>query len=113
MADLSHAQKAHRDQEFHLRQLEQRMTAIPALEERAKALEAKLTEHDKTSGESTSQLTDAHARIAALGEQVHQLQIELAASQAKLEAQQAIGAELRTYLAQTQPSQPSEQEKAG
>lgn len=112
VADLSHAQKALRDKETLAHQLEQRLAAMPTLEERIRTLEAQRVASAKSVSESEMNLANAQANIAALGEQIHGLQIELATSQAKLGAQQTITAELRAYLDQARTNRLAEQEKA-
>lgn len=108
VADLSHAQKTLYDQQAQGRQLQQRLEALQAVEQRCSTQEAKIKEKDAEITERKSQAADTAKQAAAFSEQVHRLELELAGTHAKLTAQQTIADELRNYLARL----PTAEEKA-
>jgi chromosome segregation ATPase len=98
VADLSHAQKALYDQQNHGRQLEQKLATLQVVEQRTHVLELQLTDNKAQTRSLQDQLSTASAKAEGLSRQVRDLELALAQSQAKLEAQQGIAAELRAYL---------------
>jgi DNA repair exonuclease SbcCD ATPase subunit len=98
VADLSHAQKALYDQQTHSRRLEQKLESLHGMEQRAAMLEARLADKDAQAGLLQEQLTKTTANAGALSDQVRNLELTLAAAQAKHASQQEIVTELRAYL---------------
>ncbi|KDP83346.1 integrase [Cupriavidus sp. SK-3] len=98
VSELSHAQTALYDQQGHGRQLEQKLAALQAVAPRAAMLEAHLGERDAQTQRLQDQLVTAADKAEGLATQVRDLELALAQSQAKVEAQQGIAAELRAYL---------------
>lgn len=98
VADLSHAQKALHDEQSRAHQLAQRLEQLPVAEQRCKALERDVADKDALATGLKGQLEQATQRAAALDEKTHALELALAAAQAKVEAQHALGEELRAYM---------------
>ncbi len=96
VADLSHAHKAQREQDDRIRQLEKRIETLQPFEERCRLLEVQTAQQDTLVCNLRSQLADA-------GKDMHRLHIDSAAAAAKLETQQAVTAELRSYLDKLKP----------
>lgn len=104
VGDLSHAQKSVREQESQLRQLEAKAESLQVAEERNRALQEQLAARDMEDAQRRIQLDNARRQIAELSQKLHAAEIELAATHAKLEAQQAVNLDLKTYLNKFQPA---------
>lgn len=97
VADLSHAQKALYEQQTQGRQLEQKIATLKAVEQRATVLETQLADNKAQTQSIQNQFNTANAKAEGMSSQIHDLELALVQSQAKLEAQQGIAAELRAY----------------
>jgi chromosome segregation ATPase len=102
VSDLSHTRKSLHDEQANSRQLAQRLEALQDAEQRARVLEVQLTEKTVLSDRLTEQLAIATAQAGEFSQQIRELELSLATIQAKLEAQQALNDELRSYLKQQQ-----------
>ena len=91
VADLSHAQKSLYDQQSHSRQLEQKLGTLQAVEQRCQLMETQLQEKDVHVDQLKTESADSAKRN-------HSLELELAAAHAKLQAQQTMAEELRSYM---------------
>jgi chromosome segregation ATPase len=98
VADLSHAKKALYDEQSHRQQLEHKLQATQATEQRCTALESQLADKIAQIHALQEQRDVMAANAEKLSGQVHDLQLALAAANAKLETQQGIVTELRSYL---------------
>lgn len=98
VSDLAHAQKALYEEQAHSRRLTQKVEALQAVEQRAATLEAQLGERTAQAQHLQDQLKTATDRIDGMVSQVRDLELVLAQSQAKCDAQQGMVAELRAYL---------------
>jgi len=98
VSDLSHAQNALYDQQSRNRQLEQKLEALQAIEQHAKAVEARLADKENQTRAQKLELGAAIAKADELISQVRNLELALATADAKLAAQQGVVGELRTYL---------------
>lgn len=99
VGDLSHSQKAVRELELQLCQAQDKLHALYGMEERARMLELNLASAQAQIGELTATLAQTDKALQAQ-------RIEAAAVSARLEAQQAITTELRTYLDVVRPTAP-------
>jgi len=97
IAELSHAQKTLHEQQSTTRQLEKKLDTLLVIEQRCKTLDAQLSEKEAHIKELKSQATDASTQITELSKLAHRLELELTAAHTKLEVQQAMTMELRTY----------------
>ncbi|SOZ38391.1 hypothetical protein [Cupriavidus neocaledonicus] len=98
VAELSPTRQALQEaQEFSRRQA-QKLEALQPIEQRNGVLAAQIADKDSHARALKEQLTAALAQAGGLSTQVRDLELALAQSQAKYEAQQGIVAELRTYL---------------
>jgi chromosome segregation ATPase len=100
VSDLSHTRKSLHDEQANSRQLAQRMESLQDTEQRARVLEVQLAEKTVLSDRLTEQLAAATVQVAAFSRQVRELELSLATTQARMEAQQALNEELRSYLKQ-------------
>ncbi|MFC7518596.1 DNA-binding protein [Herbaspirillum sp. GCM10030257] len=98
VSDLSHARKSLHDEQANSRQLVQRLDALKEAEQHARVLEVQLAEKTVLSERLTEQLAAATAQTEGFSRQVRELELSLATTQAKLEAQQTLNEELRSYL---------------
>lgn len=88
VADLSHAHKALYDQQSSHRQLEQKIEALRTVEQHGKTLTVQIADREAQVQTLKSQLTDAAAKAGVLASQVRDLELALAAAQAKSASQQ-------------------------
>jgi HD-GYP domain-containing protein (c-di-GMP phosphodiesterase class II) len=100
VSDLSHTRKSLHDEQAHSRQLAQRMESLQDAEQRAWVLEVQLAEKTVLSDRLTEQLARETAQAEAFSRQVRDRELSLASTQARMEAQQALNEELRSYLKQ-------------
>lgn len=98
VADLSHAQKALYDQQSHGRKVEQELAALQDAANQARTLAIELASAESQLHRLREQLDAAAAESAGLSNQVRDLELALAASDAKFLAQQEIVTEVRAYL---------------
>lgn len=99
VADISHTQKTLYDQQSFGRQLEQRLTILQPFEQRCALFALQAAEKDAHIEEQKGRMVESSNQVVEFRNQVHALQLELATTHAKLEAQQAITAELRGFIA--------------
>jgi hypothetical protein len=105
VTDLSHAQKAQREQEERLRKLDRRIETLQPFEERCRLMEAHAPQHDALVRDLRCQLNDA-------GKEIQRLQVENASTVVKLEAQESLIAEMRAYLTDLRSGQSAKQTRA-
>ena len=98
VADLSHARKSAYEQQTYGRQLEQKLEALPVIQQQHYALVSKLEEKDQRLKELTTQISDATNRAAELSKAIHRLELELASANATLAVQEATNAHFRAHL---------------
>ncbi len=98
VADLSHLQKQLYEQQSSTRQLTQKLASMQAVEQRCTMLETHLTDKNRQAQMLKDQLDVTVAKADGLSGQVHDFELALAASHAKLDAQQGMVTELRAYL---------------
>jgi chromosome segregation ATPase len=98
VTDLSHAQKSLYEQQTYGRQLEQKLEALPLIQQQHYALVVKLEEKDLRINELTAQTSDAITRTAELGKNIHRLELELTSANATLAAQGEAHEQFRTHL---------------
>ncbi len=103
VADLSHAQNALYEQQTRGRQLEQKLEALSAAERQAQTAEAKLSHREAQLQDQKEQLDESKLKVQGLEAKVRELEMVLAAGQAKLTAQQEVMVELRAYLDASTP----------
>lgn len=100
VADLSHAQKMLYDQQTAGRQLEQKLETQQSVQQRSNMLEVQMAEQAAHSQMMKEQLSQEVAKSDRLSRDSRDLELALAATQAKLEAQDGMMADLRNYLDQ-------------
>jgi chromosome segregation ATPase len=98
VADLSHAQSALYEQQARSRHLEQKLETLQAIEQHAKAAETRLADRDIQLQAQKEQLEASSNKSQGLAGEVRELELALAAADAKLAAQQGVVADLRAYL---------------
>lgn len=91
VAELSQAQKSLYEEKNHHRRLDAELETQRAIAQRVIQLEALLSEKN-------SQITDVTDQNKEMSSRISSLQLELATTSAKLEAQQLMMAELKMYL---------------
>jgi chromosome segregation ATPase len=97
VSDLSHARKALHDEQANNRQLVQRLETLQEAEHHAQVIQVQLVEKTALSERLIEQLNAAKAEREGFSRQVRELELSLAATQAKLEAHQALTSQLRKY----------------
>ncbi|WP_211441229.1 DNA-binding protein [Collimonas humicola] len=98
VVDLSHAQKSLYEQQSHNRQLTQKLEALQAIEQRCKTVEAQLEDKDVQIKELDDQAAGAAKQVEGLAKRIHELELTLAAAQARLEAQLVMSEQLRAFM---------------
>jgi chromosome segregation ATPase len=98
VTDLSHAQKMLYDQQSSARQFEKKLDALQGIEQHCKNLEANLEEKDMYVNELKNQVANASTQATELSKLAHRLELELTVAHTKLEVQQTMTMELRTYM---------------
>src|SRR5450830_5345 len=98
VSELSHAQQALYEQQKRVRQVEQKLEHLQAVEQRNKLLEAQIDEKDTRLQNIQAQVGDLTQQLFVSTEQLHQRQMELATLQAKLDTHSTLSNELRSYL---------------
>jgi hypothetical protein len=96
------------DEQANSRQLGQRLEALHEAEQHARVSEAQLAERSVLAERLTEQLSTATAQAERFSQQVRELELSLAATQAKMEVQQALNDELRSYLKQQNRTEKAE-----
>jgi len=91
VAELSQAQKSLYEEKNHHRRLDAELETQRAIAQRVIQLEALL-------GEKNAQITDVADQNKEMSSRISSLQLELATTSAKLDAQQVMMAELKMYL---------------
>lgn len=100
VSELSHAQQALYEQQTRVRQVEQKLEQLQAVEQRNKLLAAQIDEKDARIQDMQAQVGDLTQQVSTSTEKLHERQIELATLQAKLDTHMALSSELRSYLDQ-------------
>ena len=98
VADLSHTKQALYDEQSNVRRLAQKLETHQAVQQQAAKLEVQLGERDAQVKLLTDQLEAASEKTESWMTRARDLELALAQSQAKAEALQGLGTELRTYL---------------
>ncbi|WP_076591322.1 DNA-binding protein [Herminiimonas arsenitoxidans] len=98
ITDLSHAQKSVYEQQTYGRQLEQKLEALPVIQQQHYVLVIKLEEKDMQLKELTTQISDAINRAAELSKDIHRLELELASANATIAVQEATNEHFRAHL---------------
>jgi hypothetical protein len=98
VSELTHTRQALHEAQQHGRRALQRIEALQAVEQRNSTLLVQLTEKGAQAHVLQEQLATATEREKSLAAQVRDLELALTQSQTKVEAQQEIMTELRTYL---------------
>lgn len=98
VADLSHAKKELYDQQAYGRKVEQELAAVQDVANQARALTTEVASMELQLQQLREQLKAAAIESGALAKQVRDLELALAAADAKFLAQQEIVDEVRAYL---------------
>lgn len=98
VSELSHAQQALYEQQTRVRQVEQKLEQLHAVEQRNTLLAAQIDEKEARIREMQAQIGDLTQQVSLSTEQLHQRQMEVATLQAKLDTYTALSSELRSYL---------------
>lgn len=98
VSDLSHTRKALHEEQTIANQLRQRLETLTEAEQRARVLEVQLTDKTVQSERLAEQLKTVTEQAAGYSRQVRELELSLATVQARLDAQQTIADELRSFL---------------
>jgi len=104
VAELSHAQGALYQQQTSSRQLEQKLVALAAVEQRAETAETRLADKDIQLQALKEHVSASSTRSQGLEAQVRELELARAAAEAKLAAQQEVMKNLRAYLDAREPA---------
>jgi chromosome segregation ATPase len=86
------------EQQTRVRQVEQKLEQLHAVEQRNKLLAAQIDEKDTRIQDLQAQIGDLTQQASVFTEQLHQRQMELVSLQAKLDTHTALSIELRSYL---------------
>lgn len=97
--DLSHANKSLYEQQSQARQYAQQVATLQLAEQRANLLAVQLASEEARAQGLERQVASADAKTEAFSIQVRELELALATTQAMLESQQEVAAELRSLLA--------------
>lgn len=98
VADLTHTRGALHEAQEQARKASQKLDALQAVEQRNGELTAQLAEREAQTHALREQLASEMGKAGTLAAQVRDLELALAQSQARNEAQQGIVAELHAYL---------------
>jgi len=98
VVEVSQAQKSLYEEKNQSRKTQNDLDAQRAIAQRVAQLEAQLIEKTARVTDLQEQHADALAKNKALGTQINSLQLELATTSAKLEAQQRMMDEFKTFL---------------
>ncbi|QJD93247.1 integrase [Duganella dendranthematis] len=98
VAELSHAKQDLYEQLARSRKLEERIDTLQALHSRAADTERQLAAKIAEAELLDEQVAAANDQITSLKTQARQLELSLAQADAKLQAQEQIGEQLRAYL---------------
>jgi chromosome segregation ATPase len=111
ITELAHSRKATHEAQQENRQIVQRLSALQAVEQRNGELMTMLTKQELHSQALSEQLATTTKKTEALEAQLRAMELEIAQSQARNEAQQGLVGELRAYLdSQRQPPAPTANE---
>ncbi len=99
VVELSHAKKTLYDNQTAIRQHEQKLGTLQAIEQRCKLLETQVEGKNVALEDLKVRLADETRQRTESMVQLQALQVQLAETRAKLDAQQVIEADLRTMLA--------------
>jgi DNA repair exonuclease SbcCD ATPase subunit len=111
IADLTHTRQMLHDAQENSRRLAQGLESLQAKEQQALVLEAQLAERNAQVQQLAAQLTATGATVNDLQSQIRTLELALAQSRTKSEAEQGLVAELRAYL--QHPDRPAMKEASG
>ncbi|WP_034301948.1 DNA-binding protein [Herbaspirillum sp. RV1423] len=98
VGELNHAQKQVYDQQLQQHQLAQKIESLQAIEQHYKVLELHVSEKNAHAEALREQLALATSKADHLNDRNREMELALAAMQAKLDAQQGFTNELRAYL---------------
>lgn len=98
VADLTHPRDAQHEAQESVRRATKQLDALQAVEQRNGEMTAQLAELGAQAQALREQLTAETEKVGVLAAQVRNLELVLAQSQARYEAQKGIVAELRAYL---------------
>lgn len=98
VAEISQAQKTIYEDKANLTKLNNQIEAHKAVEQKAKTLQALLTEKDTQIKALEAMQSQSEANQHELKHQLHHMEIDLASANAKLEAQEQMMADLKSLL---------------
>lgn len=98
VSELSHTKQDLYEQLTQVRKLEQKVEALQALQVRAADIERQLVSKTAEAELLTEQLNNVNGQIAPVKAQVRELELLLAQANAKVQAQEQIGEQLRAYF---------------
>ncbi|HEV2609787.1 MAG TPA: DNA-binding protein [Noviherbaspirillum sp.] len=98
IAQLTHTRQMLHDAQENNRQLAQGLETLQAKAQQAPVLEAQLAERNAQVQQLAAQLAATSATVNDLHGQIRTLELSIAQSRSKAEAEQGLVAELRTYL---------------
>lgn len=112
VGDLSHTKKALYDEQCNSRQFLLKLEALHKIEQTSNILGVQVLEKEAQEKKLKLQLAEALAQSNIVNKSMYDLQLELATSQAKLEAQHAMMAELRVYMGLKEETKDKESQSA-
>lgn len=98
IAELTHTRDELRREKDHGQRLTLQIDELRGIDQRNKVLEGYIVDKDGAALLLRDKLAVSEAREQALTGKVHELEVALAQAQSRLDAQQGLVAELRTYL---------------
>lgn len=98
VAEIAQAQKTIYEEQASFRKLNSQVEALRVIEQRAKLLEPQLNEKDALIEELKIQLADFFSRDSEHQQHLRQIELELNAAKAKIEAQEMMMVELKNLL---------------
>lgn len=98
VAELSHTKQNLYEQQTHGRKLELKLEALQSLHELAADTERRLAERTAEVGLQTEQLKQANNQIGLTRASIRELELLLAQANAKVQAQEQFGEQMRAYL---------------
>ncbi|WP_334186697.1 DNA-binding protein [Noviherbaspirillum sp.] len=111
IAELTHTRQMLHDAQENGRRLAQGLESLQAKEQQALVLEAQLAERNAQVQQLAAQLSATGAAVKDLQSQIRTLELSLAQSQTKSDAEQGLVAELRAYL--QNPDRPATKDATG
>jgi len=98
VADLSHAQKALYDEQSHGRQLTRQLAALQSAAQSAQVIAVQLADRDAQVITLKERMVAETGNLELASSRIRELELAMAATQATLEAQRELVAELRAHL---------------